>query len=355
MVQIRSNDSYITEGRFLLQKDRHTIKEYLVTKGWLSSDEHIKRIEKPGEGNMNLVLRVIPRNAASFILKQARPWVEKYPDIEAPVERIQVEYQYYRYIHKYRALATVSPTILGFDKENSVLLMEDLGDAVDYTGIYHKKNLFSYQELEAAISYLNQLKSIPIPQRYPSNLTLRKLNHQHIFQLPFSENQFNLDCIQPGLQKLSEGCKQDRDLIHQVKQLGTTYLIKGEFLQHGDFYPGSMLSTSEGLKVIDPEFSFIGPEEWDLAIFIAHLFLSNTSSELINEAYCMFIKTNAFSQIRLAGYAGTEILRRLLGLAQLPLELTLDQRKQLIEHSISWIKTGKIHTLSCYENYTVTS
>lgn len=353
MEQLRSNVSYITEGRLLLQKDGRTLKEYLVKKGWLSPDDHIIGVEKPGDSNMNLVLRVIPRNAASFIVKQARPWVEKYPDLKAPVERIHVEHRYYKYIHKYRVLAAASPIILGFDKENSVLLMEDLGDAVDYTGVYKKNNHFSCQELEAAISYLNQLKSIPIPQRYPSNLTLRKLNHQHIFQLPFSENQFNLDSIQPGLQNLSESCKQDVDLIRQIKQLGTTYLTKGKFLLHGDFYPGSMLSTDEGLKVIDPEFSFIGPEEWDLAIFIAHLFLSKTSSELIDEAYCMFIKTKAFSQIRLAGYVGSEILRRLLGLAQLPLELTLDERKQLIEHSISWIKTGKIHTLSCYENYTV--
>jgi len=354
MEHLRSNDSYINKGKFLLQKDGHTLKEYLVEKGWLSSDDHIIRMEKPGEGNMNLVLRVIPCKAASFIVKQARPWVEKYPDLEAPVERIQVEHRYYKYIHKYRALATVSPAILGFDKENSVLVMEDLGDSADYTGIYQESCQFSYQELEAAISYLNQLKSLPIPQHYPSNLALRKLNHQHIFQLPFSENQFNLDSIQAGLQNLSEACKQDVDLISKIKQLGATYLTKGEFLQHGDFYPGSMLSTDEGLKVIDPEFSFIGPEEWDLAIFIAHLFLSKTSSVLINEAYCMFIKTRAFSQNRLAGYAGTEILRRLLGLAQLPLNLTLAERTQLIEHSISWIKTGKIHTLSCYENYTVT-
>ena len=43
---------------------------------------------------MNCTLRVTTTRR-SFILKQARPWVEKYPQIAAPVERARVEAAFY--------------------------------------------------------------------------------------------------------------------------------------------------------------------------------------------------------------------------------------------------------------------
>src|SRR2546421_5684303 len=39
-----------------------------------------------GEGNMNYTLR-IGTSERSFVMKQARPWVEKYPHIAAPWDR----------------------------------------------------------------------------------------------------------------------------------------------------------------------------------------------------------------------------------------------------------------------------
>ena len=48
--------------------------------------ESVCGLGRAGEGNMNLTLRV-QTEERSFILKQARPWVEKYPDIPAPKER----------------------------------------------------------------------------------------------------------------------------------------------------------------------------------------------------------------------------------------------------------------------------
>ena len=44
-------------------------------------------IARAGAGNMNLALRVTTRDGRSLILKQGRPWVEKYAHIPAPFER----------------------------------------------------------------------------------------------------------------------------------------------------------------------------------------------------------------------------------------------------------------------------
>jgi 5-methylthioribose kinase len=126
-------------------------------------------------------------------------------------------------------------------------------------------------------------------------------------------------------------------------------LETGKFLVHGDFYPGSLLNSADGLKVIDPEFSFIGPEEWDIAIFTAHLFLSNTPVDIICSTLDLYRRTSDFDDNKFAGFLGTEILRRLLGLAQVPVEMSLDQKTQLIKQSINWIKRGKVDILSDYE------
>ncbi|MBK8314154.1 MAG: hypothetical protein IPL01_09085 [Acidobacteria bacterium] len=59
-------------------------------KGWLNTDERVISAGKAGEGNMNYTLRV-ETSDRSFILKQARPWVEKYPQVSAPWDRAIVE------------------------------------------------------------------------------------------------------------------------------------------------------------------------------------------------------------------------------------------------------------------------
>jgi 5-methylthioribose kinase len=326
------------KSRTYLEIDIPKLTNYLQQKGWLSADDTIKRVQKPGEGNMNLVLRVVPDRSSSFVIKQARPWVEKFPHIKAPVERIEVEYQYYRHVNRQLSLSHYSPDILDYDRENGIMAMEDLGNAMDFSFIYRKGKQLESSYLEKAIDYLNRLKKIPAPASYPLNLELRKLNHQHIFQLPFEQNTFELDQIQPGLQQLAEKCKQDYFLIAMIQKLGQVYLGSDQYLLHGDFYPGSLLKSQDGdLKVIDPEFSFAGPEEWDIAIFTAHLFLSQMPEMQIHTQLEQYQSNADFDQHRFWAFVGIEILRRLLGLAQVPVEFSLSEKAELIDKASAWI------------------
>ncbi|MGS0526226.1 hypothetical protein ACU8V7_14710 [Zobellia nedashkovskayae] len=66
------------------------LQNYLQSKEWLHTAEKLTAVEKPGDGNMNVVLRVIT-DQRSFILKQSRPYVQKYQQVEAPLDRITVE------------------------------------------------------------------------------------------------------------------------------------------------------------------------------------------------------------------------------------------------------------------------
>ena len=346
MDTLKSRYLKIYDAKFFLEQDLETITPYLKSQGWLEANDHVTKLEIPGKGNMNLILRVIPHQAPSFIIKQARPWVEKYPQLEAPVERIKVEHTFYQQLAGHPGLTKYSPAVMGFDVANSILTLEDFGQSADCSFVYNKGSFFGRNELDAAIGYLNIINQLPVPKRYPSNLALRELNHQHIFYLPFiADNQFNLDEIQVGLQAFSQPCKKDKPLYLKIEQLGKSYLGSGDTLLHGDFYPGSLLQTQAGLKVIDPEFSYVGPVEWDIAVFIAHLLLSATPLKLIDSCLSNYEKPAYFDHDRFSGFVGVEVLRRLIGLAQLPLEMALQQKADLIEQSREWIKKGNIDIL----------
>lgn len=313
-------------------------ESYFRSKGWLSSEEEIQSYEKAGEGNMNVVIR-LSTSKKNLILKQSRPYVQKYPQISAPLNRIWTEKAFYDHTSKNGFLSGFSPKILDFDENNHLLLLEDLGNSSDFMGIYSDNNILKKDEISILIDYLAKLHSSPI-NTFPGNQEMKKLNHEHIFIYPFMEdNGFDLDNIQLGLQAISMKFKKDTLLKNKVIELGEKYLKTGSKLLHGDFYPGSWLKTPSGLKVIDPEFSFLGDAEFDLGVMIAHLKMAKFDSIQIEEILKEYSNRSTLDLNLLAKYTGVEILRRLLGLAQLPLKLELHEKLQLAEEAAIKIKS----------------
>lgn len=293
----------------------------------MNKGELITAVSKAGEGNMNVVLR-LQTNLRSLILKQSRPYVQKYPQIPAPAERIHTEMAFYRAVQE-SGIDAHLPKILGFESSDHLILMEDLGQAEDMTALYHKRSI-QEKELRTLISVLMKIHQTPVPPDFPENLELRGLNHQHIFVLPFLENNgFDLDSIQPGLQELAKPIKEDGALKQMVSQLGEIYLAAGPVLLHGDYYPGSWLQANDNIYVIDPEFCFVGFPEFDLGVMGAHLVMATQDPTLLDqilEGYTLPKKNTMVRQV-----AGTEMLRRIIGLAQLPLERSLEEKASLLE------------------------
>ena len=78
-------------GSVLPRRRRTEQAGSVVVSAWLDRARRARSEHRPrGEGNMNYTLRV-RTNGRSIILKQARPWVEKYPVIDAPDERAVVK------------------------------------------------------------------------------------------------------------------------------------------------------------------------------------------------------------------------------------------------------------------------
>ncbi|MEM6697213.1 MAG: phosphotransferase, partial [Bacteroidota bacterium] len=289
--------------------------------------------EKPGEGNMNLVLR-LQYDEQSLILKQSKSFVNKYPSIPAPEERIATEAKFYEYAAQVTEIADQMPKLIHYDAENHLTVMEDLGEGSDFMYLYERDKQLTNKEVVSLLGYLSHLHqkewTTAEQKAFPDNLKLRQLNHQHIFALPFqADNEFDLDQIQEGLAQLAASYIADEELKKEITSLGEEYLESGKHLLHGDYYPGSWMKVENQLKIIDPEFGFMGAVEFELGVFVAHLLMSEHPLETTMQSIKQYYNAK-FNQTKVLKYAGVEIMRRLIGIAQLPLQLSLDEKSRLL-------------------------
>ncbi len=318
------------------------LTRYLRRHKWLSGNEEVKSVSIPGAGNMNYVIRVAT-GARTFILKQSSGYVEKYPQVAAPANRAVVEGQFYQTVSARSEMQHLMPAFMGLDKTNHILALEDLGEASDYSFLYALNQKLQETEIQQLLHYLNLLHTHfqqPTGGAKVVNLSMRRLNHEHIFHYPFMvENGFNLDAVQPGLQEVAMRYKQDTVLKKEIATLGKVYLSSGDTLLHGDYYPGSWLITRQGVRVIDPEFCFHGCREFDVAVMMAHLIMTQHAESQVSSVLKHYTLADRLNIGLLNRFIGVEIMRRLIGLAQLPLACDLSTKKELLEKARQLILT----------------
>lgn len=328
----------------LLQVDQpQAVEAYLRERAWLDLGESVQQLSPAGEGNMNLTLRVTT-GSRTFVVKQSRPWVEKYPSIPAPEDRVLMEAKFYQSVSHFGEIAERMPRLLDCDEKNFVALLEDLGETADFTDLYND-GLASFAPLHELCQWLAALHGAEFDletRQCLENVEMRKLNHEHLYCYPLRHgNGLDLDAITPGLAAAAAELKGDAAYFSAVAELGVRYLENGPSLLHGDFYPGSWVryttaqgeASSDDVWVIDPEFCFFGPAEFDLGILVGHLLLAGRSPGLVDEVFANYRGAASFNRELALRFAGMEIMRRLIGVAQLPLIADLAQKEALLATS----------------------
>ncbi len=319
------------------QTDPAALENHLKGLGWIPGTASVDAVSKAGEGNMNCTLRVII-DGKSVIIKQSRPWVEKYPAIAAPEERIVVECRFYRTVENVAGVADRMPKLLQFDEASRLAMFEDLGMSSDYSSLY-KQSGKAADILPGLCDWLSALHAVELDDETRAallNRSMRQLNHEHLYHFPLLENNgFPLDDITPGLQAVGDRLKGDTAYVRAVEELGQLYLADGETILHGDFFPGSWLEHPAGVKIIDPEFCFPGPAEYDLGILMGHLLMCGESAGIAKVVFGHYKDGNRIDQDLTMRFAAMEIMRRLIGVAQLPLDIDLQRKAELLDISRS--------------------
>ena len=327
------------------------VEAYLHRHGWIDSDVQVSALSKAGEGNMNLVLRAQLSDGRNVIIKQSRPWVEKFPSIAAPAERANVEALYYEKTAALDAIAACSPKLLQADPESHILLLEDLGDGADLSHLYAGDTELAGDTLAALTGYLSALHHNFRRNTCDfliENAEMRALNAEHIFNYPFAaHDDFDLDQITPGLAAVSASVRSNAPLMARIDALHQRYLRNGDTLVHGDFFPGSFLQSGDAVKVIDAEFCFFGDPEFDVGVLLAHLMMAQQPGSVTDSLLASYEAPTGFSEALCQQYAGVEVLRRLLGLAQLPVNLDLAQKTALVERASQMLMAGEEAGVRC--------
>ncbi|MDH3641004.1 MAG: phosphotransferase [Gammaproteobacteria bacterium] len=310
----------------LLAENREEVSAHLRILGWISANESVASLASAGAGNMNRTLRA-QVGERSFILKQSVPFVAKYPQIPAPQGRIEVEARFYTAIAETAAIASRMPSVLGYDAASHLLCLEDLGTGLDFTDLYQSQDIDQTDALATLVHWLSNLHALSIVagnlRDGLENLAMRELNHAHIFEIPLDSN--NGLTLSPGLAEIAARFAGDDQLKEKARELGDLYLGRSTrddpaVLLHGDFYPGSWLRhATDGVRIIDPEFGFVGPPEFDVGVLLAHLLLCGYSSAASAALLGGYQQPSGFDNALANAFAGMEIIRRLLGVAQLPL------------------------------------
>ena len=104
------------------------LQDFLAGQGWIQEGERVLDAERAGEGNMNRTLRA-RTGRRTLILKQSCNYCAKFPEIPAPIERIETEVEFYRVAARSTELAARMPKVLAFAPEHHLALLEDLGAA----------------------------------------------------------------------------------------------------------------------------------------------------------------------------------------------------------------------------------
>ena len=291
-------------------------QEYLHEKQWLKPQSQIVNVIRLPGGNMNFSLK-ISHDSGEIFIKQGRPWVEKYPQFEAPWGRTSLEADFYLCTRGAALIRDAMPEFIGIDPELQVLATQWIADTTEASSIYTEQSgsQFLRQHSEFLLSYLAALNGSEVKKlegRFDQN-PLKPLNSFHIFDYPFQEEQ---------LQAAETASEQKLDWLRDARftevrdEMKADYLGTGDHFLHGDFYPGSLMIKESRPVVIDPEFCMMGRSEFDAGNLFGHLILAGAKS---SEIEIEWSGSRYFQSLDL-GYlkktAGIEILRRILGVAK---------------------------------------
>ncbi len=335
-------------------------------------------VSEIGDGNLNYVYKIVnvakPNETA--ILKQAVPYLrvigESYPLTR---ERMTIEIMALESLSENSAKHV--PEVYYSSKDMSVLIMEYLGEHQMLRdqliqGIHHPclsnhvSTLLARQHFNTSDCHLSPTDKKELVQKFP-NIELRNITEDFVFSHPVENHETNVYNPELSQQDL-DYIFNDGQLKIAVAEMKYAYQNHSEALIHGDMHTGSLMVTDNDTRAIDAEFAFVGPIGFDTGTFIANIFLAYFSWEYHQKEYkgnavdyrqklvetainfwtCYASKFDSFwapQQIKqekerwgfwdgefhsqdlrtsflkhvfcdTLGFAGTEIIRRILGLAK---------------------------------------
>ena len=319
-----------------------------------------------GDGNLNYVFRVVDnKSGKSIIVKQAGEELRISKDLKLPTDRGRIEA---RVLNIQNELANgMAPKVYLYDDIMCAEIMEDMtGHKMMRTALINHEIFPKFADQISSFLASTLLLSSDIVMDHTEkkllaselvNPDLCDLTEHLVFSEPYFDYNKRNNIFQPCSEFINENIYGDESLKLEVAKLKFKFMNDQQSLIHGDLHTGSIFINQEHLYVFDPEFAFYGPMGYDIGNVIANMFFAlengRATIEIANERntferWCidtiintinMFIvkynllfdkkvydisaKAPGFKYEYLmtvlsdaAGYTGTEIIRRIVGMAK---------------------------------------
>ncbi|MEW2698020.1 S-methyl-5-thioribose kinase [Enterococcus sp. HMSC29A04] len=382
------------DEHFLMNEE--DIKDYVVARLGLFDDKDHLVVSEIGDGNINYVHQVTETSTGkTVVVKQADKYLRSSGRlldlsrnrIEAEILKIQNE-----------LAPEFIPEVFDYDENMSALTMENISEYRNMRYELIDKKIFPNFSQEIT----NFLAKVLLPTtdlvldsatkktrvKSFTNIDMCDISENLVLTEPYDDYR-NQNIITSGNEKFVESTLyEDEELHAEIAWLRNNFMNNDQALIHGDLHTGSIFINQLGVKIIDPEFACYGPMGYDIGNVLAHLYFplvlsltdENTDTsfndwilisskeiynlvlEKMNILYDEIVtnklyKNESFKKSYLAnimndtlGYAGTEIIRRVVGdskvkeLSLIPEEKKVQAERVLINFGVQLIKERKTIT-----------
>lgn len=240
------------------------------------------RGEEIGDGNINYIFRVIEdETGKSVVLKQAdkflrssgRPLDLDRNRIEAEILKLEGE-----------CAPEFVPKVYRYDDVMCVIVMEDISA---YKNL--RKELMAGKIFP---KFADEISSFLVDTLLPTtdlvldraekkdrvrafvNKELCDISECLVFTEPYVNDRDRSIVIPENMEYVKKHLYDDVKLRAEAAKLKNNFMNNAQALIHGDLHSGSIFINEDGMKVIDPEFSFYGPMGYDIGNVIGNLFFS---------------------------------------------------------------------------------
>ena len=338
------------------------VGDYVQTKypGHFAPDAKLTAKEI-GDGNLNYVFRVVEEaSGKSVIVKQAGEALRISADMHVSTDRNRIESEILQLQDKYAP--GLVPKIYGYDTVMCACCMEDLSDHELMRYALMRHEIFP-QFAEDITTYMvnTLLKTTDVAMEHKEKKALVKsfinpelceITEDLVLMEPYNDLK-GRNLVDDNIADfVKKELYEDGALKLEAAKLKFDFMNNAQALLHGDLHTGSIFVKKDSTKVFDPEFAFFGPMGYDIGNVVANLIFAYDNGvaagaeefnawvlDCIRETVDLFIakfrkaydecvtepmaKVAGFREAYLksilsdtAGYTGTELHRRTVGMAQ---------------------------------------
>jgi len=318
-------------------------------------------VKEIGDGNLNYVFRVVEESTGkSVIVKQAGEALRISAEMKVSTDRNRIESEILQLQDGYAP--GLVPKIYGYDTVMCACAMEDLSDhrLMRYALMEHRifpkfaDDITTYMvnTLLNTTDAVMEHKAKKALVKSFINPELCEITEDLVLSEPYNDKNGRNLVFPPNADFVRRELYEDKALHLEIAKLKFAFMNNAQALLHGDLHTGSIFVREDSTRVFDPEFAFYGPMGYDIGNVVANLFFAWDNGNAYGKTeFCDWVLTTAAQVVDLfkekflacfaaratdemarvegfreyyldgiladtASFAGTELIRRTVGMAQ---------------------------------------